>query len=406
LEAARKVPRRRWDELRIWKVDLRGAYSLLFFRPEDVGLFTMLLTGDRVYLQIVGIFGWSGTPAAFQVVTRAITWEMKHALKSRTLMYVDDIIGVGFGEDIEVDLAEAGRICVDLLGATSLADDKTEQEVCLDVIGYTINLTDKRVLIARKNFLKALHGYISTDTTKRFNLKTAQRLASYGSRFGRICRVMRPFSSALHRMTWGRTSSHAVFWMPEEAIIAIQCWRTMLCLVRFRETEFTRSIESFAPDTPTSTPLVGSPGGSGVIWFVRNDGVEEVVGVSAFDLRFLEFGFDSANQNLSEFIGAIIAVIGQVMLGWSGRNIALRGDSVTALTWAITERPRGSKITNASMIWTLLCIAADVHVKEVTHIAGKDNTYCDRLSRREGATTASVADEAVEIGVVGERSWK
>jgi hypothetical protein len=29
------------------------------------------------------------------------------------------------------------------------------------------------------------------------------------------------------------------------------------------------------------------------------------------------------NQNLSEFIGAIIAVIGQVVLGWAGRNIAL-----------------------------------------------------------------------------------
>jgi hypothetical protein len=53
------------------------------------------------------------------------------------------------------------------------------------------------------------------------------------------------------------------------------------------------------------------------------------------------------------------------------------------------------------MIWTLLCIAADVHVNEVTHIAGKDNANCDRLSRREGATTVSVADEAVEMGVVG-----
>jgi hypothetical protein len=114
----------------------------------------------------------------FQVVTRAITWEMKHALKSRTLIYVDDIYGVGFAEDIEADLAEARRICVDLLGSTPVADDKTEQGVHLDVIGYTINLPEKRVLIARKNFLKALHRYISTDTSKRINLKTAQRLAS------------------------------------------------------------------------------------------------------------------------------------------------------------------------------------------------------------------------------------
>jgi hypothetical protein len=97
-------------------------------------------TGDRVYLQIAGIFGWSGTPAAFQVVTRAVLWEMKHALKSSVLMYVDDILGVGFVKDIQRNLAVARRMCVYLLGSTAVADDKTEHGVCLDVIGYTINL--------------------------------------------------------------------------------------------------------------------------------------------------------------------------------------------------------------------------------------------------------------------------
>ena len=56
---------------------------------------------------------------------------------------------------------------------------------------------------------------------------------------------------------------------------------------------------------------------------------------------------DSSFQNLSEFLGATLAVIGQVILGFSGRNVVLRGDSVTALTWAITERPRGVRVTNA-----------------------------------------------------------
>jgi hypothetical protein len=69
----------------------------------------MQLTGDRVYLQIAGIFVWSGTPAAFQVVTRAIAWEMKHALKSRTLMYVDDIIGVGLGS---LRTASDQKLCI------------------------------------------------------------------------------------------------------------------------------------------------------------------------------------------------------------------------------------------------------------------------------------------------------
>ena len=404
-DARRRDPSVRWCDMRIWKMDLRGAYTLLSFRPEDVGMFAMLVSNDLVYLQLVGIFGWSGTPAAFQVVTRALTWEMRHALRSRTVMYVDDVMGVCFDVDLEADLAKAKDICTSLLGPGSVADDKTESGVRLDMIGYTISLPDNRVSISRKNFLTALHGFISTDVTKRITLRAAQRIASHGTRYGKICRVMRPFCSALYRVTWGRVDEHALFFLSPEAIIAIQCWRAMLSLVRFKETEFTRTIESFAPTTPLLVAEFDSSlSGAGLIWFVRTDGAEAARGVSAVNLSFLEFGADSSNQNLAEYIGAILAVIGQVMLGYSGMGLALRGDSVTALTWTMTERPRGTRVTNAAMIWTLLCIAADVEVKEVTHIPGEENEQCDRLSRRwdVGKTpTLSVLEEAEEMGMRG-----
>jgi hypothetical protein len=112
---------------------------------------------------------------------------------------------------------------------------------------------------------------------------------------------------------------------------------------------------------------------------------------------------DSSFQNLSEYVGAILAVVGQVVLGMTGSSIALRGDSVTALTWAITERPRGSIVTNAAMVWTLLCIAADINVREITHIPGEDNQRCDRLSRRGSNPALSIVDEAAEMGITGAR---
>jgi hypothetical protein len=64
-EARRRDPLVRWEDTRIWKMNLSGAYTLLSFRPEDVGMFAMLDSDDLVYLQAVGIFGWSGTPATF-----------------------------------------------------------------------------------------------------------------------------------------------------------------------------------------------------------------------------------------------------------------------------------------------------------------------------------------------------
>lgn len=141
--------------------------------------------------------------------------------------------------------------------------------------------------------------------------------------------------------------------------------------------------------------------GAGIIWYAVDNGAEVARGVSAVDLTFLGFGTDSSFQNLSEFIGAILAVMGQIALGLSGQNISLRGDSMTALTWSITERVRGTRVTNASMVWTLLCVAADINVESVTHIAGVDNDNCDRLSRMGAHSTMSVREEAMSMGFQG-----
>ena len=120
VEAKRNNPMLRQQDLRLWKMDLRGAYTLLSFRPGDAGLFATLLTNDLVYFQLAGIFGWAGTPAAFQVVTRAICWELRHSLRSRTLMYVDDVIGICFADDVTADLAMTRSICTSLLGPGSV----------------------------------------------------------------------------------------------------------------------------------------------------------------------------------------------------------------------------------------------------------------------------------------------
>jgi hypothetical protein len=393
-----------FSSLRLWKMDLRGAYQLLSFRPQDAGMFAMMLTDNLVYFQIAGIFGWAGTPAAFQVITRAVSWELRDRLKSASIMYVDDIIGVGLEEDLSADLAVARQICTDLLGPTSVADDKTEHGRRIDVIGYTIDLDSQRIMIARKNHLTALHGFCSVDTSASslVSLRCSQRIASWASRYGKICRVMRPFCGALNRMMGRRLNPHVSLPLSTEAAIAIKCWRAMLCLVRYSETEFTRTLSSFAP--PRSGIIAefdASLQGAGLVWYSTSEGAEEAVGVCALELSFLGFGDDSSYQNLSEFIGAILAVAGQVVLGYRGRSVTLRGDSITALTWAVTERTRGAIVTRAAMVWALLCVASDIHIQEVIHLPGVENEICDSLSRRCGIHPLSVKDHAGSMGLSG-----
>ena len=392
-------PTVQWSKLRLWKMDLKGAYTLLSFRPGDAGLFGMEVTGDLVYLQIAGIFGWACTPAAFQTVTRAIKWELSRTLKSAVEMYVDDIIGVCFEEDVVDDLAVAREVCVSLLGSTAVADDKTEWGRRLDIIGYTVDLDSSRVTISRKNFLNTLYGFLSINLDLPISMRVAQRLASWGSRYGSICRAMRPFSAALHRMSAGRTAKMSKFTVTDEAKLAIRLWRTMLVLVRFDEVRYSRPMRSYVREVPTYiVEFDASLHGVGILWYKRMNNAEVCMGGSAISILGLTFGNDSSYQNLCEFIGATLGMIGLVKLGVKGVDVTMRGDSVSALTWVSTERYRGANVSNASMVFTMLCIMQELVVKESVHISGTDNHKCDALSRL-AESGKSVGDVMRRIGL-------
>jgi hypothetical protein len=51
-----------------------------------------------------GIFAWERRPAAFQIETVAIKWELQHCLKSDVTIYADDIIGIEKAPDIDEDI--------------------------------------------------------------------------------------------------------------------------------------------------------------------------------------------------------------------------------------------------------------------------------------------------------------
>jgi hypothetical protein len=53
------------------------------------------------------------------------------------------------------------------------------------------------------------------------------------------------------------------------------------------------------------------------------------------------------------------------------------------------------------MILTRLCVAADVHIRETTHIPGEENDRCDQLSRRGPNPTQSVDAHATAMGLPG-----
>jgi hypothetical protein len=100
----------RWEDIVMIKKDPRGAFTLLFFDADGVQNLAMEMTDEKVIIFICGIFGWTGTPAAFQVVTRAIMHELIHVLKGTPLMYSYDILVVTSKKDASTDMCITDKV--------------------------------------------------------------------------------------------------------------------------------------------------------------------------------------------------------------------------------------------------------------------------------------------------------
>lgn len=70
--------------------------------------------------------------------------------------------------------------------------------------------------------------------------------------------------------------------------------------------------------------------------------------------------------------------------------VAMRGDSKSALAWAMTQRVRSESVESAAAIFALVLARYRIHVIDVGHVAGVDNGRGDALSRMDG--TRSVED--------------
>jgi hypothetical protein len=61
-----------WDNIELWKMDLAGAFNLMNFNAEAAKLLAFELIDGMTVIHTTGMFGWTGTPYVFQVITRVL----------------------------------------------------------------------------------------------------------------------------------------------------------------------------------------------------------------------------------------------------------------------------------------------------------------------------------------------
>lgn len=372
-------------DLELWKTDVAAAFLKLFFAAQDVCLVAVELVGGLIMLFLAGVFGWSGTPAAFAVITRALLFEFRLQLSGRVDMYVDDAYGVCAQADTSTNLQRVENIVCSLLGPGSLERAKTGRGRSLDVLGYKVDLDTQCLSIARKNWLRALYGFFLLDETPgTVSVRTMERLASWASRYGLVCRNMRPWCKRLYAAYAGR-NQNAVITLTEELWRICRLFQTLLVLSVLDEERYARPFSSFSlPLCPIKTVIEfdGSlNGGGGLIYAVANGVDEHLIGGFAIDLRPLGFGTDASFQNCAEFITAVVAIRTAHLCGCDVTSLLLRGDSVTALSWAEESHFSSVRVTQAATVYVFATTLYRVARIDTEHKPKVTNTRADDLSR-------------------------
>jgi hypothetical protein len=370
----------------LWKVDLKGAYTLLSFSDEEVPLVGALLSNENIIFFLCGVFGWTGTPASFQVVTRVIKSELKSRISGAVEMYVDDILGVSLLEDAQSDVKITTKFCCDLFNSQCIAESKTIVDRRIDVIGYTIDLDSCHVSVTQKNQQRVVYGLMVIDTQKSVTVKLMQRFASWISRYADIIPILKPFIRPLYSSFKGR-NEHASFDLDDEMRRLLQIFRAIFLTAILDELSFTRNLFTFVSNqAQIVVEFDASLSGGGILYFDGVDG--SYLGASTLDFLSLELLSESRFQNYAEFLVSIISIIGAIYLRPDISSIAFRGDSRTALSWLSTGRIKSDIASNLALIFVHLCIDHKISVDEVSHLPGESNIPADMLSR--GSTLLEV----------------
>ena len=394
---------KRWgrEKVVVWKTDLRGAFTLLKFHPEDTKLMTTRITGNLFFVATQGNFGWASMGFAFQVVTRVILVCVRAVIAGLVVMYTDDLIGVG--QEAEPTMLQVGwikdrdaavEVMKALLGSDAEEPAKREDSGNVDrsitVIGWLIMLKTWTVDVADHNATKALYLFDLVEQRGWASLKEVEAIASLAYRYSQIFPELGVLTGDLYSLQNAGTRRAGKVVLSKSAVAALRLWVAYLTWTAIKREEGCtrgRSLDAFRIE-PASIIIEfdGSLEGIG-FRIIRMDG-EVVVAVGARRIggRIQSDGDknESQYQNCMEMAALTCGVVMAVSIGFMNCTIHARGDSVSILSWVSGGRNdfKSTRARAASMVFVGACQHADLIIdSKYSWISSEDNHVCDDLSR-------------------------
>jgi hypothetical protein len=373
-----------WDNIILWKKDLKGAFNLLNYNPDFCQLFAFPLTDDIVVIHLAGLFGWIGMPHAFQVLTRTLQVLCRHIISGLCYWYVDDLMAVSLRNLYINDSTLVDSNVQHLLGTGSIAATKSQHGRMLEFLGWEFNLDTRSITLCTRNMNKLVHALFSFEPTAKISISHIQRLASLISRASILSKHMRPYTVTLHAITSGYDQPHVRIQLSVLAQSDVMMWRAFVLLLIANPDKLSRTMESFRPQTAQfCIKYDASLTGLGVgIYNVLND---TLLTYSALELPF-QVTNESKRQNTMEFVAVIFGLLLAWKLQLKNFSYTLHGDNMSSLAWAQADRVNSTLARRANIVFTTISMHINASLSETQHIPGIMNVLFDGLSRNISPT--------------------
>ena len=390
-----------WDSIVLWKMDLQGAFNLLWFNPASVPLLAFPLMFGLVVIHLVGLFGWAGMPHAFYVLTRALDALISARISGSSAFYVDDLMACSALHLVEADRTTARSTITSLAGPEALAADKEELGPRLDFIGWQFCLTTRTVSVSQRNLLRTCHAFFCFELGDKLPRLLLQRMTSLAIRLSQLCPMMRPYTSHIGKDANGLTGAAPSMrhTLSSLALCDIAMWRAFLLLLHAETVSIVRPLESFRPSPPTlaieyDASLTGLAAG---ISTIHPDGSRSLLRFAAVPVPFATQQ-DSSFQNTCKFFAVLLGLLLASSLHLSHFRYRLLGDSRASLAWALSGRAASERARRANVTLSMLLLHLGADLADIVHVPGVENGVYDKLSRDRPAHEVGL-DPALQLSL-------
>jgi len=376
--------------VRLLKSDIKSAFAQFLYHCESARLLTFHIGVGLVFIYLVGLFGWAGSPQVFGILTRAIVRLIYRRFTSQNLIaetdgYCDDFITFAPAEEAQIVHRIVNSSITDTCGEGQVCEKK-DVPPCMegDVLGYWVNLKSEDIRPNQKGINSLAKSFLLQPKAGLYTTKQYQSMASLACRYSRVMKGFRPMVSPLYRMINKRRKSHRVA-PSEDAQTAIMMWQAVtICLLI--------SPERLAVPVRSLLNMIKSRH-----FKIISDAGPRGLGLAIYDVEGLCIGFvsyrlpfdasDPAYQNAREYMGFLLGKILLFKLRIANNEVSFdisadwTGDNMSSLSWVRKAACRSSGALLAFLAEAWFSTMYDITTGLVSHRKGVDMGDHDSLSR-------------------------